>query len=235
MTIIMDDLLNGPRLDMAQLEIQVGRCEGRGPGDYFLNLVDKQGYARVGIFELNASGEGRVYERFPVHGVSFGRGSIDSYDGLISILDEGFNSLSDRYFNACVQAEDITSSLAKIASGEERTVFGVSSKKPETNGDRYFLEFKRFSTSYDWKAALPSHLFGPTHISVGRVETSDIQVNVILGTTDSAEIKKRISAYQTLFDQYGVTSRFITDEGLVNTNNEPLPLIMMTTTPSWEI
>jgi hypothetical protein len=178
-------------------------------------LTDTEGRARAGILRLNRFLGGVAYETKPIHAINTNSRYPDSYEGLSSILKQGFISSCEGDLNASILTEDIPSSLISLASGKKELMFGDSSCNSETKDDRYFLEFKRFS-SLNWDKQKPSNWGGMCmYISIDSVKTPDIHVNVVLGTQDPTEIQKRMQMYQELFRQHGVTSRYIARTGII--------------------
>ncbi len=210
---MVPDLRIDSSFDQKQLERQVAKCFS--PGIYLLHLIDLEGYARVAIYGSDPTNPSLI-ERKPIHGVrsNDSRGSKDSYHGLIAILDGGFRSLFKRDFNATIVAEENLSYLKILASSGEG--WGEISRRWPTSKDRYFLEFKRFS-SKRWKNQDPTIFDGERRIIfIDKASVEDIFVNVILGTVDPVETQTRIDDYRKLFRQYPVEYHFLNADGLIN-------------------
>ncbi len=195
-------------VDYTNLEEQLASYEQAQKGKcYLLRLVGKDTFARAGILKFFEE-EVVAYERFPVHGVSgFGRGCNDSYDGLRKILQEGFTSLVMGDLNASISVEDPAYLFSDLVFGKRKSIWGHGSKRKETEGDRYFLEFSRFN-AHNWEIRGPWDIIRDMHTNVDEVQPADIRVNVILGTRDPAQQEQRKEMYQQLFETARAQSRY---------------------------
>ena len=222
--------------EYVNLEQQLGLIEHPSSGDhYLLHLQGPDEKARVGLLIVPGFFKrATLQEEWPLHGISGFRpekGVSDSYYGLKKILSEGFNGRRVSDPNATILADGNEIFFRSFTTDNAiEQEYAASSKRDETKGDRYFLQFKQFTpgeasdysqgkdVTVRWidnepqllkkgKSKFPYPIW--YDLRVYRAEPADMRVTILLSREHREAWAQRIQHYDALCRQFNAEVRYL--------------------------